>query len=49
MAPTVDGAWLWVVDDSGNLYGLTVDPSIPALKHRPLPERGLRRLRWRSR
>jgi hypothetical protein len=49
MAPTVDGAWMWVIDDSGNLYGLTVDPSIPSLRHRPAPQHGLRRLHWRSR
>jgi hypothetical protein len=30
MAPSVDGKWLFVFDQSGNLYGLTVDPSVPA-------------------
>jgi hypothetical protein len=29
MAPSADGLWIWVVDDSGNLYGYTVDPSVP--------------------
>jgi hypothetical protein len=32
MAPSADGSWLWVVDNSGNLYGLTVDPSVPAIR-----------------
>jgi hypothetical protein len=30
MAPTVDGLWMWVSDQSGNLYGLTLDPSVLA-------------------
>jgi hypothetical protein len=30
MAPTVSGQWIYVLDNSGNLYGLTVDPSIAA-------------------
>ena len=35
MAPSADGYWLWVMDDSGNLYGLTVDPSVHAIAQRP--------------
>jgi hypothetical protein len=35
MAPSADGFWLWVMDDSGNLYGLTVDPSVKAIAQRP--------------
>ena len=31
MAPTVDGLWLWVFDNSGNLYGMTIDPSVPTI------------------
>jgi hypothetical protein len=34
MAPTADGLWLWVYDNSGNLYGLTVDPTVPAIQKR---------------
>jgi len=34
MAPSADGSWLWVVDNSGKLYGLTVDPSVPAIRER---------------
>lgn len=35
MAPSADGLWIWVVDDSGNLYGMTVDPSVPTKALRP--------------
>jgi hypothetical protein len=35
MAPSADGYWLWVMDDSGNLYGLTVDPSVKTIAQRP--------------
>jgi hypothetical protein len=31
MAPSADGLWLWLVDDSGNLSALTVDPSVKAI------------------
>jgi hypothetical protein len=30
MAPSADGLWVYLLDGSGNLYGLTVDPSVPA-------------------
>lgn len=32
MAPSADGLWLFLLDDSGNLYALTVDPTVPAVK-----------------
>ena len=35
MAPSADGLWVYVYDQSGNLYGLTVDPSVPAIARRP--------------
>jgi hypothetical protein len=35
MAPSADGLWLFVLDDSGNFYGLTVDPSVKAIAARP--------------
>jgi len=35
MAPTVDGLWIYVMDDSGNLYGLTVDPNVKGTAARP--------------
>jgi hypothetical protein len=34
MAPVVDGNWLWVIDNSGNFYGLTIDPSVPKIAAR---------------
>jgi hypothetical protein len=30
MAASADGLWVYLLDGSGNLYGLTVDPSVPA-------------------
>ena len=44
MAPTADGLWVWVFDQSGNLYGLTIDPTVPAKalrmgQHLPAQER----------
>jgi hypothetical protein len=30
MPPTVDGDWMWLVDNSGNLYAFTIDTSVPA-------------------
>jgi len=31
MAPSADGLWVFVLDGSGNFYGLTVDPSVQAV------------------
>jgi hypothetical protein len=31
MAPSVDGQWVFVLDGSGNMYGLTTDPSVKAV------------------
>jgi len=32
MPPTVDGMWVWLYDTSGNLYALTIDQTVPAVK-----------------
>ncbi len=32
MAPSADGKWIFLLDGSGNFYGLTVDPTVPAIK-----------------
>ena len=32
MAPSADGLWLFVLDGSGYLYGLSVDTTVPAIK-----------------
>jgi hypothetical protein len=29
---TIDGDWVFVLDDNGNIYGLTTDPSYPAIQ-----------------
>jgi hypothetical protein len=31
MAPTIDGNWIFVLDNNGNMYGLTIDPNYPAI------------------
>jgi hypothetical protein len=49
MAPTVDGEWMWVLDDSGNFYGLTLDPNVPSLSAKIVPRSGLRSIRWHAR
>jgi hypothetical protein len=46
MAPTADGLWLWVYDNSGNLYGMTVDPNVPAIQKRA-GQREVPRVRYR--
>jgi outer membrane protein assembly factor BamB len=32
--PTIDGNWVFVLDNNGNLYGLTIDPSYPTIQAR---------------
>jgi hypothetical protein len=32
MAPSADGDWLFLIDDGGNFYGLTIDSTIPAIR-----------------
>jgi hypothetical protein len=36
MPPTIDGDWLFVIDNNGDMYGLTIDPSYAnvAARHR---------------
>ncbi len=34
MAPSADGQWIYVFDNSGNLYGMTIDQSVPAIQVR---------------
>jgi hypothetical protein len=35
MAPSADGDWLFAIDDSGNLYGLTIDAAVHAVSPKP--------------
>ncbi len=35
MAPVADGEWLYMMDNSGNVYALTVDPAVKAVAERP--------------
>jgi hypothetical protein len=34
MAPSADGLWVYVYDNSGNLYGLTIDPMVKTVAAR---------------
>jgi hypothetical protein len=34
MAPSVDGDWVFVIDNSANFYALTIDPTVPAIKRK---------------
>jgi hypothetical protein len=29
--PTIDGNWVFVLDNSGNMYGLTIAPGYPTI------------------
>jgi hypothetical protein len=46
MAPTIDGNWIFVLDNKGNLYGLTIDPSYPAINTRYRAADPRQRERW---
>jgi hypothetical protein len=37
-----------VLDQSGNFYGLTVDPSVPTLSRRPAAAHGRQTIRWHA-
>jgi outer membrane protein assembly factor BamB len=39
MAPVVSGDWLWLFDNGGDLYGMTLDASVPAVRNRTMDER----------
>jgi hypothetical protein len=38
MAPVVSGNWLWLFDNGGDLYGMTLDANVPAIPNRTLAE-----------
>ncbi len=48
MPATIDGDWVFVLDNSGNMYGLTTDPSYPAIQttYHPPDPRSLQAARW---
>jgi outer membrane protein assembly factor BamB len=49
MAPVVSGNWLWLFDNGGDLYGMTLDADVPAIRNRTIYDRpkqsGYRRFR----
>jgi hypothetical protein len=48
MAPTIDGNWLFVLDNNGNMYGLTVDPNYKAIAVKRRAANARQRLKWVS-
>ncbi len=32
MPPVIDGKWMYVLDQGGNLYGLTLDPTVARIQ-----------------
>jgi hypothetical protein len=45
MPATIDGNWIFILDNNGNLYGLTIDPNYPTIapKYHARDSRQLRR------
>ena len=46
MAPTIDGNWIFVLDNNGNLYGLTIDPKYKAITAIRRAANSRQRIRW---
>ena len=44
--PTIDGKWIFVLDDDGNMYGLTVDSTVPAIQTKMRQPSSRRRTHW---
>jgi len=38
MAPVISGNWLWLFDNGGDLYGMTLDANVPAVRNGTLAE-----------
>ena len=46
VAPTIDGNWIFVLDNNGNMYGLTLDPSYPAINTKYRAPNARQRTKW---
>jgi outer membrane protein assembly factor BamB len=46
MPPTIDGKWIFVLDNNGNMYGLTIDPSYPAIDAKYRAPNARQRTKW---
>jgi hypothetical protein len=44
--PTIDGDWIFVLDNNGNMYGLTIDPSYPPINTRYRQPNARQRTKW---
>jgi hypothetical protein len=49
MPPTIDGNWIFVIDNAGNMYGLTIDQSVPAIAGRYRAPDARSRRSWQAR
>jgi outer membrane protein assembly factor BamB len=49
MPATIDGKWVFVIDNNGNLYGMTIDPSYPAIQAARRAPSSLQRVRYAGR
>jgi hypothetical protein len=44
--PTIDGDWVFVLDNNGNMYGITLDPSFPSIQTKYRPPNARQRVQW---
>jgi hypothetical protein len=45
---TIDGDWVFILDDNGNLYGLTIDTHVAAITPRAVAADARQRVRWKA-
>jgi hypothetical protein len=46
MPPTIDGDWIFLLDNNGNFYGLTLDPSFPSIQSKYRAPNSRQRAKW---
>jgi hypothetical protein len=44
--PTIDGDWIFVLDNNSNMYGLTLDPSFASIQSRYRAPSPRQRVKW---
>jgi hypothetical protein len=48
MPATIDGDWVYIIDNNGNLYGLTIDSSYPTIQAKLRVPTAQQRMTWRE-
>jgi hypothetical protein len=48
MPVTIDGKWVFVLDNNGNLYAYTTDSSYPAIQAKYRAPTALQRMSWQE-